>query len=140
MTPCYVTQTMLGSWFGLSSQAVGKILAARGLKDRTGATQEALLGGFARQVSTRDGIPFYTWDAHRVAPIIDEALGVSAPTPYIDTLARQVGEALAEAEGHRAAGSEFVADLITDGAYEDLPPGLVGLIKRRLGQPTTCPA
>jgi len=132
MTPCYVVQTTLGGWFGLSPQAVGKILAARGLKDRNGATQEAILGGYAREASTRDGIAFWTWDAHKVTPIIDKAIGGSAPTPYIDTLVRQVGETLAEAETQQAAGSDFVADLITQSAYEGVPPGLIGLIKHRL--------
>ena len=128
----YVTQSSIGEWFGISSIKVGKILIAHGLKDRNGATQEAVRGGLAKQAVTKDGRPFWTWEATRVSKIIDKALG-DVETPYIKKVMVQVDEALREAERHRIEGCDFLADLILEGAYEGIPTGLIGLIRGRLG-------
>ena len=52
MTPSFVTQSRLGSWFGISSIKVGKILTSNGLKDRHGATQMAIAGKAERAART----------------------------------------------------------------------------------------
>lgn len=90
MTPTFVTQSKVGEWFGLSPVAVGKVLIAHGLKDRHGATEKALLGGYAREARTGTGVTFFVWDAHRVSIILDEAIGGTRPTPFIDDLVAQV--------------------------------------------------
>lgn len=137
MTPIFVTQSTLGQWFGLTPVAVGKVLANHGLKNRFGATEKALLDGFAREARTKTGITFFVWNAEKVSVIIDEVLGNTTPTPYIDALVGQVGEALVEAERQRATGNDFFADLILEAAFQDIPSGLVGLIRERLPHQTT---
>lgn len=131
MNTC-VTQSQLGEWFGISPIAVGKVLIAHGLKQGAGATEVALLGGFAKEACTRTGVTFFVWDACKVCTILDDAIGGTRPTPFIDDLVAQVGEAIAEAEGHRAKGDDFLADMILENACEGVPTGLVGLIQGRL--------
>jgi hypothetical protein len=135
MTSSYVTQSRLGSWFGISSIKVGKILAMNGLKDGHGATRMAVAGGYAKEAQTKEKIPFWVWDATKVSLILDAALG-DVGTPFIDELVAQAGEALAEAQGLREAGNEFVAELIEDQALAGVPPGLIVLLRRRLSQET----
>ena len=135
MMTSYVTQSRLGSWFGISSIKVGKILTMNGLKDGHGATRMAVAGGYAKEAQTKEKIPFWVWDATRASLIIDEALG-GVGTAFIDDLVVQVGEALAESQGLREGGDEFVAELIEDQALAGVPPGLVGLLRRRLSQET----
>ncbi|WP_337173519.1 hypothetical protein [Paludisphaera sp.] len=135
MTLSYVTQSRLGSWFGISSIKVGKILVMNGLKDCHGATRMAVAGGYAKEAQTKEKLPFWVWDATRVSLILDEALG-GVGTSFIDELVVQVGEALAEAHGLREGGNDFVAELIEDQALAGVPPGLVGLLRGRLSQET----
>ena len=132
MMPTLVTQSKLGEWFGLSPVAVGRVLIAEGLKDRAGATEKALLGGFAKEARTKSGVTFFVWDAHKVSLILDEVIGGSWPTPFIDGLVAKVGEAVGEAEKHRADDNDFIADVILEHAFEGVPPGLSGLIRHRL--------
>lgn len=127
----FVTQSLLGSWFGISARKIGNILKAHGLKDRNVATQEAIVGGYAKEATTRDGISFWVWDPIKVVPMLYEALG-GVEKPFIDDLVVQVGEALTEANRQRDEGCDFLADLIEDEALAGVPSGLIVLIRARL--------
>ena len=134
MTPTFVTQSKLGEWFGFSPVAIGKVLIAEGLKDRFGATEKALLGGYAKEARTKAGLTFFVWDSNKVSVILDHGIGRTRPTPFIDGLVAKVGEAVIEAETQRAEGNDFIADLILEHAFEGVPLGMAGLIRGRLAR------
>jgi hypothetical protein len=129
----WVTQTNLGVWFDMTAVAVGKVLVERGLKDKTGATTKALIGGYAKEAVTGGGINFFLWNAGKIVAIIDLSLEGNKATHFIDRLVAQVGESVAEAQKHREEGNEFLAELFLDHADEGVPQGLIGLINERLG-------
>ena len=129
----FVTQSLLGSWFGISARKIGNLLKAHGLKDRNGATQVAIVGGYAKEATTRDGISFWVWHARKTVQILDEILS-GGEKPFLDELIGQVGKALTEAKRQRMEGCDFVADLILEDAFEGVPPGLFPYIKDRLGK------
>ena len=131
MIDSHVTQTKIGEWFGLSAVKVGKILARRGLKDRSGPTRRAVLDGYAKEVVTRDQRSFWVWHAEKAALIVDEALE-DGENDRIDRLASQVSEALSEVQKSRNEGNDFIADLLAEHAFEGIPSALVSVIKKRL--------
>ncbi len=61
----WVSQTELGQEFGLSAVAVGKHLAALGLKDGSDASGTALANGFAVAAPLRNGIKNFRWNRER---------------------------------------------------------------------------
>lgn len=133
MTTSHVTQSTLGGWFGLSSIKIGKILTAHGLKERSSASQEAVRDGLAKQVVMKDGTSFWVWEARRISKLIDQTLGNIAK-PLLDKLTIQIGDALQEEKRLRNEGSDFVADLLLEQAFEGVPACLIGLIRERLGE------
>jgi hypothetical protein len=69
----WVSQTELGQEFGLSAVAVGKHLAALGLKDGPDASATALAKGFAVAAPLRNGIKNYRWNRERCIAALSEA-------------------------------------------------------------------
>ena len=133
MTHGFVTQSKVGEWFGISALKVGKILVAHGLKDRSVATEKAIVGGIAKQVTMKNGTPIWIWESGRISRLIDDALG-DVEKPFIEKLTAQVGEALHEEKCLRNEGSDFVADLLLEQTFVGVPSGLIGLIRDRLDE------
>src|SRR5436305_14964790 len=104
------TQTWIGKRYGISAVVVGKILTTVGLKQGPEATSKAVLTGHAKRCYTADQRPYWMWDMDAVGEVVEEAL-VHHGGPPIEKLVVQVGEALECADGHRAEGNGFTADL-----------------------------
>lgn len=68
----WVSQTDIGHYYGLSAIKVGRVLAELGLKDKAGATQRAIDGGFAVSSPLADGTQHWRWHKAKVLRAFDE--------------------------------------------------------------------
>lgn len=68
----WVSQTDIGHTYGLSAIKVGRVLTELGLKDKAGATQRAIDGGFAVSTPLADGTQHWRWHKAKVLRAFDE--------------------------------------------------------------------
>ena len=68
----WVSQTDIGHYYGLSAIKVGRVLTELGLKDKAGATQRAIDGGFAVSTPLADGTQHWRWRKGKVLHAFDE--------------------------------------------------------------------
>lgn len=68
----WVSQTDIGHYYGLSAIKVGRVLSELGLKDKAGATQRAIDGGFAVSAPLADGTQHWRWHKGKVLRAFDE--------------------------------------------------------------------
>lgn len=97
----FKTQKEIGSLFGLSSIAVGRIFKQAGLRHENGSLTDAAQG-YVHVTHDKKGNPYYLWNKERVVPFI-EARGhirTDDDTALLDTIMRDIRVLLEKADSH----------------------------------------
>lgn len=123
-------QTDIGKRFGLSSVAVGKILASMGLKDDRNATQKALDEGYAKFTPLKDGTPFYMWNATKISDLIgvdhQRLTNVEYWVNEILTKRKEINRLWSSESG----ADQKLATLLMDVEYDDVPKNIREEVKK----------
>jgi hypothetical protein len=113
-------QGKLGSKYGISAIAVGKILEEYELKDSINKhpTQRAIDEGYAKSTPLKDGTPYFMWNYNKVHPLIQAK---HQPLSRIQIWVNKGRKTIKEANKMIEAGDDKLGFLMLDCFMDEVP-------------------